>query len=188
MSITKGTYRKTIWDKLKRQKDVFFRMIDYIPTRVHLGKYYSLSHKFTAISSDNTESILIKVGSEPIHITFSIVTNGDADGAFYEGTEVSDNGTEANLINHKRTGTVRATDTKVFYSPSVSSKGTNLIDNEYMPGGNWTFNFFGGASSKREEWVLAANTNYLVEVHNDSASEIKACVSAGFFENSDLLS
>ena len=130
---------------------------------------------------------MISTGDLPIHTTFSISVSGDAGVSLYEGTVVSSMGTEVNLVNHKRTGTVHSIGAKTYHSPSVDSKGTVLSDDEYIPGGNKQNNFFGGSSEKREEWILAPNTNYLVEIVNDSSSDIEAGIVMATYENLNMI-
>jgi len=187
MGITKGTYRKTIWDKLKETTGLYFRTLTAVQQKIIDGNYFTTGHTFEAVSSGASARVLFKTKDIPFHATLAVACGGDAFGSLYENAQISDEGTELSVLSHNRTNP-KTNGMSPFHTPTMDSYETALFLNEYMPGGSIKQNFFGASSAAREEWILATNTYYVLEVVNKSNSEDIVSIIASFYESEKLLS
>lgn len=185
--VQRGTWRKTIWDELRRYIDtLFFRNVSLVEHKIAKGEYLTAHHSFMNVSSDSTVNILVRTGSFPISLVASIVGEGNISGSFYEDAVISAEGNTVDVVNHNRLGAIADCETDVFESPTVDSNGTVMFENEFMPGGEWLFRF-GAISGKREPFILKSNSNYLFTIKNETNSENSIGCVLAFYEGGTLI-
>lgn len=179
--VQEGTWRrnKTVWDELmETDPKPHFVTMDVIHSRVPEGKHFTTEVNFLGLGSSALGDLLIATSDIPLVILAAITADVEVLLSLYEDSQVSANGTELSIINYKRTGTVYHPNAKMYKSPTVDSYGTALIDEEFIPGGN-----FGGSSSdKRECFILKENSNYIFSVKNNSTSDGSVGAVASFYE------
>ena len=124
--------------------------------------------------------MLLIVGASPGHLIYIVNSGADAELQFYEGTTVSDNGTELAENNMNRLSVTVST-FSVFHSPTVSGVGT-LLSNLFIPGGTGG-NSLGSQFGQGREWILDRNTNYLIRGINRGGNAQPMSVLAQWYES-----
>lgn len=158
-------------------------------TRVQNGTMFSIGLYDDALAAGDSIDVSISTsGTNYTHMTYTLVTSSEGEGALYEGSSVAD-GTPITLYNHKRTS-LRTYSGTVVSAPTVNSVGT-LLHQTLLPGGSVTG---GGGSSQAfaDEWVLKQNENYLLRVFNRGLQPITATTiilvyEAEFIEDTNFL-
>jgi hypothetical protein len=149
---------------------------------VHQGITFQASYKSpdgAPVADDGSVIFLVIVGTRKPNITFRAAAGGDAEVLFYEGTQVSDNGTPLQSHNMKRTGTMTPS-TAVYVGPTVSENGL-LIHNSYLPGG-LRQQATGGEGRSNTEWILKPSTNYIIQAINRSGGGTPMSLVAQWYE------
>ena len=160
------------------------KTIDLVHLKVHEGDFYTASHRFEAVADSATVDVLITTGDKALSFgrggssSEETVTGSSTKGLPCRITvRVSHRG------NNNRTSS-NGTDLTMFYGPTVSAAGTELLSS-YIPGGAKS-KAIGGASEgparEGSEWILAANTNYLLRTTNTSGGAVDITISVGFYE------
>jgi len=138
--------------------------------RVHQGLYFTADRTVLGTLGNNaTIEILLQVGALEIHLREFANASADATLEIFEGPTFSAAGTALPIINKNRRSSIVSTCTAT-HTPTTSDDGTEL-DTLYMPGGSGG-NASGASASFEVEWLLAANTNYLIRLTNvDGANQ-----------------
>ena len=144
-------------------------VIDYEHFRVHEGHRIIYHFLNLAVSDDAYADILIEVAADIAHFSGEVTAEGLAYVSFYEGPTLSAAGTEITGVNRARASYARAPLMTVSHTPTVSVVGTTLVAGRILPGGTNPAQAVGGRIGS-EEWVLNANTDYLLRVQNKSGS------------------
>lgn len=137
-------------------------MVDQVHTEIHEGTMFSVCNVTDLTSSGNMTFLLITPNSTNglIHIVFDVETESEAEYQLWENSTISNNGTAVTPINRNRSIATTAA-TKVFYTPTITSLGATLCTKHWGSGKG-----VGGGDRSIEEWVLKANTNYIIRVTN----------------------
>lgn len=144
---------------------------DVTHQRVHEGRYFSGGEYNAAIANGGILDILIQSSTQSTHIKFSGTSGGDASMVLYENTTFSAAGTAVVISNHNRSsskvfsGTITAT-------PTITVVGTQVNGTIFIAGGSHT-NSIGGSGDFNNEFILAASTNYLLRITNNSGAATK---------------
>ncbi len=137
------------------------RIIGELHDMIHNGLIFITSTEFT-VDAGLSALLLIKTGDVGIHLLPGAKGSLQAKVYFYEGPTVSAEGTPVSSHNRDFTSG-KVTGTSFFHTPTVSDKGT-VKDKDRFGSGNKS----GGESLATNEFVLAANTYYLLEVVSES--------------------
>lgn len=137
---------------------------------IHQGFAFTHSHYHTGIAAAATDDHLILTGDHEIHLrslSFS-ATGAPIILDYYENTVTSDDGTPLPMGNNNRMSTITPSFT-LNSSPTITDvgdqMGSTLIPSTTNQGG-------GVAILAGGEWILAANTKYLIRLTNDDNSAI----------------
>lgn len=147
--------------------------IDDLTREVREGNVVHTSHLFENLADNADADILIKTGSESLHIRKAISSGGPGFYRFFSGTEVSDDGTA--LTKHNRNQDFGdANGASLFHSPTVTSTGTELSVELILgsTGGPGRITPVGAAGIDTAVWILEANTNYLIRFTNKAGESI----------------
>ena len=149
--------------------------MDEFSNAVHEGIAFSISEdgQLAATGGADTHYFLGRTGSKEMHFAgFHMnASNGNFTVHLYEAPTLSADGTPVTPINRNRASATVST-VSAFFNPTVTSTGTFLEhDHTYDTGGVGS-NLASGAGELTIDWVLAANTDYLIEIVNLNATTL----------------
>lgn len=138
------------------------RSIADVPlSRVQQGVMYHCSVVSASLASAaNFDMVLTTPASDAVHLIVEAGCGGIAELGLYEGV-VATGGTSQTVVNQKR-ASAQVSDVAVVTNPSVSNAGTRLFSQLLPIGGLEP----GTGHSFESEWILAANTRYLIRITN----------------------
>lgn len=140
--------------------------------RVHRGDLWVHSTVTTALNDAATYVLHLKTHADvtETHLTFDATGSGACYVRLYEGPTVSNAGTALTPVNRQRiTARQQAKSFLLYHTPTTSDNGTLLLT-RYMGAGQR-----GDGDMREAEWVLKANTSYLIILESDAASNIMTC-------------
>lgn len=153
--------------------------------RVHMGHMFSFSEKYTIAPSGSIVLSLL-AGQYNVHWdNYEFKSNdGPVDVEFFRTPTLSSEGSSQEAINRNDVS-VLISETQIYShaSTSLTSPGSRLFIDGVMADAA-----LGGAAdaaslvSQREEWILKANTRYLVRLTNNGASTATAYAEFMFYE------
>jgi hypothetical protein len=133
-----------------------------IHDKVHKGRTFTALHTYiTSIQDD----VLIQVGATPMHFSAIASRTTSADVSFYEAPTFSVAGTAVPSYDKNRSSANSPLAT-ITHTPTVSVAGTKLAGGQ-INGGEKSTAIGGSAGAKNtegSEWILAANTDYLLRI------------------------
>ena len=141
--------------------------INTVHYEVHEGDTYQTSYKSPEggdIADNGNVTLLVRVGDKELHLTFSVAAGGDCEIEFREAVSLTANGTALTPYNMRRSSSNSPT-ASAFQGPTYTG-GTLLAD--YLNPGGTKNQSPGGTARNNTEWILAANTNYIVRGINRS--------------------
>lgn len=156
--------------------------ISHYEIDVHQSRRFKASYlqpHGSELANDATHDFLIRVGALGAHATIRLSVGGNCDLLLYEATTVSANGAVLAAISKNRES-LGAAQTLMYDGPTITGVGT-LLFSWFATGG--TRSALGGGSWGETEWILQANTNYLVRITNRSGNAIQLAVSLGWSEH-----
>lgn len=144
--------------------------IDHEHHKVHSGSHFIFSDTFVLTSAASKEYI-IQTGTNTSysHFVFNVGCNVSTNFNFYETVTVGTVGAAINTFNNNRVlGT--APKTAIFSDPTNSTVGSSLV--VFRTGSSAGVQGAASGQSNRagEEFILKANTNYLVRITANEAS------------------
>lgn len=147
--------------------------------QVHRGRMWHLSYRIESLANNASLDIVLSVGAQRAHTVIQAHGGADAWSILYEGPTLSAAGTALTIHNMKR-GTAGIPALAATHTPTVTTTGIEL-DAVLLPGGSGSGSQ--GAGVRREvEWVLAANTVYLLRHTNIGGNSQPASVAVEFYE------
>lgn len=151
--------------------------IDVVHARIHNGHTFNFSAILT-IPATTTIYLLGKCNANNIHFrNFSITADeGPVDIALFEAPTITDNGSQQTPVNRNRTSSNTPT-LEVYTGATVSDDGTQLFTFRNFADSTFLVTSI-STEIIPEEWILAANTDYIIKLENTSASA--ANISAAF--------
>jgi hypothetical protein len=134
----------------------------------HAGATFSNSDTDTVIQATSKDFLIISPAANESHlITFHFTsTQANAEIVLYEEPTTTDNGSALTLFNKNRKSS-NVAETQLFQDPTVTGGSEGLqLEHDLIVGGKQS----GGSdfSETGEEWVLKANTKYLIRYNNNS--------------------
>jgi len=143
------------------------------------GKLFTVSHVELAVTNATSLFALITVGAIPIHIGFRAEGTGETDIRVREGVVASGNGTPLVSVNRNRASAITSS-TALFIAPTITTAGTIMLD-EILA--------LAGARETRDgfEFILAASTNYTIELNNISGGNEDVALVVDWFEDPSLV-
>ena len=140
-------------------------------TRIHMGTMFRAGVLVADIADDASINLIITTPEDDWpHIVFHPALDGSADFAVFESPTFT-GGTAVTPYNLKRTS-LNTWGGTVVHTPTISNDGT-MIMQCHIPGG--TGPHAGGSSNGfGEEWVLKADTSYLIRLTNRSNNAQRA--------------
>ena len=145
--------------------------IDYAHQKTHEGRYFSGGFYNSSVANGANHDVLIQNGAQSFHMRFDCSAGGDSTIRFYEATTFSVAGSAVTMSNHNRSSAKTFVGT-VTSTPTITTAGNQINGIEFIPGGIKN-QVVGGSGGFANEFILLANTNYLIRVTNDSGSAIK---------------
>lgn len=166
-------------DALAPQAEV---QMDLVHNLVHDGMVFVVSDYDADVDNASPKYwyILTAAGYYPhLKIAVSVSASGVIE-LFEAGTETLD-GTEITPVNLNR-NSARTASTKFFYDPTTTGDG-NLLNREYIPGGDRLQTRVGAQARTESEWVFkgSAATNYFLKFTPD-ADDTKIAIEIEFYE------
>jgi len=155
--------------------------INTVHYRVHDSTTYQTSYKSPEgadVADNGNVTLLIRVGPRKPHITFSVAAGGDCEIEFREAVSLTANGTALTLYNMDR-GSSNSPTASTFQGPTYT--GGTLLANYLNPGGTKNQSV-GGTARNNTEWILAANTNYIVRGINRSGGGTPVSIMLQWYE------
>lgn len=165
--MTFGTSLKTYTDPSQS-----IRTIPLEHGRIHANRAWSTFREIDSLGSTNSSNLLIKVANENPHLRYVAVdTSGSARIRLFEGTAVSENGTSVPTFRNNRKEEDTPNGVTLFHTPTITGDGTT-IDSWLLSGPKTG----GTIAFDQEEYILKANTNYLVRITNIDNQSINAVI------------
>ena len=174
------------------EPDILVKSIPTTGTFHHLGhegKVFIHSDQHTGITNGSDFDTLIKVPASPsdrqVHLRFNYSLTGATPGTDVEGdlvlyrdTTVSADGT-AEEVNSSNDANVKTSGVTIFTGPTITD-----IGNQWTQGVITAARRSGGSGDQLvPEFVLTANTNYLLRLTNNSGGTIAAVNSVFFYDS-----
>lgn len=147
--------------------------------QTHKGRMFTTAHYNSSLANAGVINLLIQVGAIPAHMRLSLTASGLSTAELFEGTTFSNAGTAMAEVNKNRASATTAT-TAVTHTPTITLDGTSL-GVTLVPGGAGP-HAVGAQVESFEEWLLAANTKYLLRVTNISGSAAAEGVHLNWYE------
>jgi hypothetical protein len=155
--------------------------IAWIHQRTHEGKVFSVGYDTSSLSNNSSINILIKTLTNTPHITIAGVMGGDGLMEVFEDVTYSVIGTALTPFNHNRSSN-RTTTVTFHHTPTITSTGTRLDGNRYIPGGVGGHAVGSGGVQWEQEIIFKANSNYLVRLTNVSGQSSRAEMHIIYYE------
>ena len=132
------------------------------------------------IADDGTVNLHIATGAKQVHLSAWASCGGDMEAELLEGTTIDgDTGTEMTVYNKRRASATASLST-VKRDITVDSAGT-LLEHRFIPGGDGG-NAVGGARGEQDEWIVAANTNYMLRITNRAGTAQPMSIEIEWYE------
>jgi len=137
--------------------------------KIHEGKLFTVAKRLVIDDSGGTTPTHEFLGAVPAgvfpHFRKITITSdgGPLDVDFYEETTVSDNGIAVTSYNNNRNST-NAAGLLIYDSPTITDDGT-ILEPILIPGTKQAGSFGSEASN---EWILKADTNYMIRIINNT--------------------
>jgi len=148
--------------------------------KIHQGKMFYASYLGTALADGGTAQVWFAVGSQTAHVLIEGKAGGKAWGYLIEGGTVS-GGTAITAYNQNRESAA-VPESALKHTPTVGGGGVTLLS-EYIPGGGATpVSASAGQARTNSEWLLAANTDYVVRIINASGGAQPVQISLQWYE------
>ncbi len=153
-----------------------FILIDTVHERIHAGMMFAADIVDVALVSAASLEMLVRTAvGAPVHMRISTNAGGDARIRLFEAPTTTSDGTPLALEDRNRVTDNVAT-TSAFDSPTVTADGTSLLDAVQPASKGASFEAFG-------EFVLAADTDYLVRVTNLAGGAQAVSLQADMYES-----
>ena len=145
---------------------------------------WRLSNSNTDFTDGSTETILIQTGEERMELYTDIESDGSFTYTLYENPTVSEAGTNLNL-NAVNRASIESSTASAESNPTITDTGTQLIETistgsaDTGAGANQAKT--PGSITGEVGWILAKNTDYLIEIENTSGSTGIVSINAEIF-------
>ena len=160
-------------------------IIDNEHREIHEGETYRVTVSETVASAGSLNLLLeTPTGSKQIHLTVGVSTANAADVTFYELAEASTGGTaktprnanrqhgDSSVVTVKQDVTLNTTNAVILVESHVGSVGT--LPSSPSPGGD---------VEDRAEWILAAGTEYCIELDNTAGVDNDSSITFSWYEH-----
>lgn len=151
---------------------------------VHRGFMFQAEYVNASLNNGANLDILLETGAEDTHLQYLVNAGGACRVYLYEGPTAL-RGTEVTPYNMRRAMANRLPTMKISHTPTVSATGTELVPGRYLPGGTSPTTRVGAEVRAGTEWVMKANTTYLIRVNNVSGGSIVADLALSFYEHDE---
>lgn len=145
----------------------------------YIGKLHYISNYFSSVENNAVVNMLYVTGSKSVRIVSEAASTGTAKLETFDGTIVSNNGTEV-IVTCMNRNIEYNVETKVYHTPTVTASGTAMRVG-LLPGGSGPKSS-GGTVREGAEWTLKPNTKYLIRVTNLSGNTADITVVNNFYE------
>lgn len=146
--------------------------VDEISHAVHFGIAFMVSN-IGVILAGATVSMLGRTGSKEVHLDgFDIAgSDGNMSVNMYEAPTISADGIPVDIIARNRAKSEAPTHT-VFANPTITGVGLLLEHSEVFSTGSQGSHLTGSSGNISEDWILKPNTEYLIQITNNSTGDI----------------
>jgi len=138
---------------------------------IEQGKLWIAQHLFAAIGAGVSKFVHVKTGDAPalrVFMDYSVSALFETDVYLYENPTLTGDGTPLTKYNMRRDYAGNPAFAQVFHTPTISANGTQL-DLHKVPEAGQTAGLVSGVYDPDREWILKANTSYLIRAHNRGA-------------------
>ena len=152
---------------------------------VHFGKMHRVGNLFKGIVNSGSANFLIQTGTSEFNIFLGISADGPCYLYLYEGTFVSNSGTEITPVGNNRNVLTNIT-SKYYYTPTITTAGT-LLGISYISGSTGGGPTAGGSATggsieTNNEYILANTQRYTIIAVNTSGVPINIFTFLEFYE------
>ncbi|MES9855928.1 MAG: hypothetical protein ABW166_04900 [Sedimenticola sp.] len=144
--------------------------------KIHQGKNF-LSTDTRDISSSSLFRYGVTTGAESVHFGYTVSLELDGDALFYKDSDST--GAIQNAIFNMNETSNLTTNVQILRNVGVTTLG-NLWDAQLINGGTTVFSG-SRVGSRNEEFILAPNSEYILEVNNYIAALNKITILFGFY-------
>lgn len=149
---------------------------------IHAGLFFTAYHRVAALANGANLDLLIDTnGANPPHLQGVEVTanRGPDTIRLYEDVTTSDDGTAVAVRNKNRLSSNTAL-ASIYHTPTVTDLGTLLDLHDFPTAGRraGVLEITGGNT----EWILKANTKYLIRLINNSGGSSLASLHLAWYE------
>lgn len=148
--------------------------------KIHAGEFFYVRYTNLTLAGAASNDVLVVTGDKSVHVRAQIELNDEGIFYMYEGTTVSDNGTELTAINANRTSS-NTPELTAYHTPTITGVGTPLGAQLIIGSGSGQNAVGSAVSSSDDLLILAPNTNYLFRLTNRGA-ETESNQFFGFYE------
>lgn len=146
--------------------------IDEVHANVHEGVMFHAEAYVASLANNGTFDFYILTGAKGAHAAFEVNSGGAAQVFLYEEANVS-GGSAVTSYNMNRQSANASSPITVTHTPSIVGVGsTPLINGRFLAGGASQQTRSGGGIRSGTEWILKANTKYLLRCTNISGANI----------------
>lgn len=147
--------------------------------RIHQGRFFTAEIVDEAVLAAAVFDGLIVLGDESAHLVFAVSSESNARLQFFEDTVTSADGNQNVPMNHNRYST-RVSALSLYDTPTVTSVGTQLDGDKVILAGKTKS---GGSNvGSFLEYILKANTKYLVRLTNLGSQTAVMSIALHFYE------
>lgn len=157
--------------------------IPVVHHEVHEGETFTAS--LFSLANPNGAMIALMLRTQTTrygHLTFTVAAGGDAQVRLHENPAVSSAGLTFTARNMKRTSPISGAQIVPSGNPTYTD-GT-ILTNFLVPGGSGG-NSQGGVVRQDTEWILALNTDYVIELTNIAVGNQPLSITVSWYEESD---
>ena len=149
----------------------------------HLGHMFRLSHLVpddAQIGDNASQGVCFTTCAKELHITFQVLSGGDAEMRLYENHSACTDGDSASVFNMNRSSCAVSSASK-YVNPTVDPGdfGT-LIAATFIPGGTGPKS--GGGGGEVSQWLFSASNSYLITAINRGGGDKPMSITAQWHE------
>lgn len=149
-------------------------------SQVQVGAVFIANRTYAAVANGaNADMRFVVPSGKQVHAVLGFGSSGIITAFLYEAGNVTA-GTAMTPVNLNRNSANASTCT-VTYTPTVTTTGTEIMSRK-MANTSHVLAKFGGELHRNMEWILKANTTYLVRVTNGSGGNLDITISVEFWE------
>ena len=151
----------------------------YVHSMVHRGRTQHISNACAALGNGASTGLVIKVGDDEFHTTFSVAMSGNGRVILYEDPTLTSCTLCLTACSMNRQNKSVHPAASFGHTPVFAVAGASVLSNTVLAGGTGIGqSTIGGETRSNNEWVLAKDTTYILAACNLSGGAVFASISA----------